>query len=136
MTAEQPRGPAPDTKTVVLRYLRGEQRLRDMKDIDSDPGPGRLFGDVQKLGVVELSPPTLIQHPVLGWTWLACLRIHPPGKLASDYALFLGAESIRDARLSVVADGCATRSYELLGEFSAPAKKEEGRITTRSDRLR
>jgi len=122
MTAEQPTGPAPDTKAIVLRYLRGEQRPRNTQD--TDPGPGKLFGDVQKLGAVELSPPVPAQHPVLGWTSLACLRTHPPGKPASDYALFIGADSIRDARLSVGTDGCVTRSYEALGQFSAPVKKK------------
>ena len=123
MPAEQPTGPAPDTKAIVLRYVRGEPNPK--KTNDGDPGPGKLFGDVQKFGVVELSPPSPVRHDVLGWTSLVCLRTHPPGKPASDYALFIGADSIRDARLSIATDGCTARSYEVLGKFKAPAKKKD-----------
>ena len=61
----------------------------------------------------------------MGWTWLAWMRTHPIGKPANDYALFIGDDRIKDARLSVATDGCATRSYEVLGEFSAPPKKPD-----------
>lgn len=125
MTAQPPQGPAPDTKAVVLRYLRGTS---DKPGPDSDdPGPGQLFKDPQKMGVVELSPASPVQHDALGWTSLVCMRTHPIGKPANDYALFIGNDRIRDARLSVATDGCATRSYDVLGQFSAPAKKPDAR---------
>lgn len=123
MTAQPLQGRAPDTKAVVLRYLRGEGNPPAADS--ADPGPGQLFKDPSKLGVIELSPASLVQHDVLGWTWLACVRTHPIGKPANDYALFIGDDRIRDARLSVVTDGCATRPYEVLGEFSAPSKKPD-----------
>jgi hypothetical protein len=126
MTASPPQGPAPDTKAVVLRYLRGTP---DKPGPDStDPGPGSLFRDPQELGMIELSPPSLVQADVPGWTWLACMRTHPIGKPANDYALFIGGDRIRDARLSVATDGCATRSYEVLGQFSAPPKNPNARL--------
>jgi hypothetical protein len=125
MTASPPQGPAPDTRAVVLRYLRGTP---DKPGPDSgDPGPGQLFKDPPKLGAIELSPASLVQHDAMGWTWLACMRTHPIGKSANDYALFIGDDRIRDARLSVVTDGCATRSYEVLGQFSAPPKNPDAR---------
>jgi hypothetical protein len=123
MTAQPPQGAAQDTKAVVLRYLRGTADVPGTNSID--PGPGQLFKDPKKMGVVELSPASLVQHDALGWTSLACMRIHPIGKAAHDYALFIGGDKIRDARLSVATDGCSTRSYEVLGEFSAPAKKPD-----------
>lgn len=129
MTAQPPQGPAPDSKAVVLRYLRG---MAELPTPDSgDPGPGQLFKDPQKMGVVELSPASSVQHDVLGWVWLACMRTHPIGKPANDYALFIANDRIRDARLSVATDGCATRSYDVLGQFSAPAKKPEARPSGR-----
>jgi hypothetical protein len=123
MTAQPLQGPAPDTKAVVLRYLHGTA-IPPAAD-SADPGPGQLFKDPAKLGAIELSTASAVQHDVLGWTWLACMRTHPSGKPAGDYALFIGDDRIRDARLGVVTDGCATRSYEVLGQFSAPAKKPD-----------
>ena len=125
MTTQPPQGPAPDSRAVVLRYLRGTP---DKPGPDSgDPGPGQLFKDPPKLGAIELSPASLVQHDAMGWTWLACMRTHPIGKPANDYALFIGGDRIRDARLSVATDGCATRSYEILGQFSAPPKNPDAR---------
>jgi len=125
MTTQPPQGPAPDSRAVVLRYLRGTP---DKPGPDStDPGPGSLFRDPQELGMIDLSPPSLVQADVPGWTWLTCMRTHPVGKPAHDYALFIGDDRIRDARLSVVTDGCATRSYKILGQFSAPPKNPDAR---------
>jgi len=123
MTTDQPQSPAPDAKAIVLRYLKKEQIPARPEVID--PGPGSLFGDVEKLGEVELSPPSPVQHPTLGWTWLSCLRVHPAAGPASDYALFIGDGRIRDARLSVATDGCATRSYEALGRFTNSVQKPD-----------
>ena len=123
MTAQPPQGAAPDTKAVVLRYLRGVSSLPAPES--ADPGPGQLFKDPQKLGTIELSPPSAVQNDVLGWTWMACMRTHPIAKAAHDYALFIDGDKVRDARLSVATDGCSTRSYEVLGEFSAPSKKPD-----------
>jgi hypothetical protein len=134
VTAEQPQGPPPDTKAIVQRYLRAEPAPKVPKD--AGPGPGSLFSDVQKLGVVELSPPSLVQHPILGWTWLVCLRTHPVGQPTSDYSLFVGADSIRDARLSVATDGCAARTYDVLGQFTAPVKTKDGQQPGRTRRGR
>jgi len=122
MTVERPQDPPPDAKAIILRYLRGEQLPQTQ--LAGDPGPGSLFGDMHKLGVVELSSPSLVQHPALGWTWLTCLRTHPADKPASDYALFVGNDRIRDARLSVAVDGCGTRSYEVLGQIKPPTKNK------------
>jgi hypothetical protein len=108
-------GPAPDARAIVLRYLRSEPIPPAPPDVGS--GPGALFNDPQKLGVVELSLPTPVEHPTLGWTWLACLRTHPVGKPVRDYALFIGMNRIRDARLSVQSDRCAARTYKVLGVF-------------------
>ena len=134
MMTDQPQNAPPDTKAIVLRYLRKDPG--PAKPGNTDPGLGTLFADVQKLGTVELSPPTLVQHQTLGWTWLACLRTHPADGPVADYALFIGDERIRDARLSVATDGCATRSYETLGRYTEPAKKADGapRRRTRSER--
>ena len=130
MMKDQPQSPPPDTKVIVLRYLRKEPS--PAKPGNADPGPGNLFANVQKLGAIELSPPSLVQHPTLGWTWLACLRTHPADGPAGDYALFIGDDRIRDARLSVATDGCATQSYEALGRFTEPAKKTNGALRRRT----
>src|SRR3569833_516311 len=98
--AQNSRATLPDTKAIVLRYLRSEPIPAAIEDTGS--GPGDLFNDPKKLGIVELSRPTWVQHPTLGWTWLACLRTHPLDRPVGDYALFIGTQKIRDARLSVV----------------------------------
>jgi hypothetical protein len=134
MMADQPQGPPPDSKSVVLRYLR--TKLPPVEPGSAGSGPGKLFADVQKLGAVELSPPTSIRHPTVGWTWLTCFRTHPADGSTNDFALFIDANSIRDARLSVATDGCAARTYEALGRFDEPAKKTDNapRRRTRGER--
>lgn len=134
MTTDQPQSAAPDAKAIVLRYLKKDPALA--KPGPSDPGPGSLFASVDKLGMIELSAPSPVQHPTLGWTWLACPRTHPAHGSASDYALFIGTDSIRDARLSVATDACATRTYEPLGRFNEPVKKTDDskRRRTRGER--
>jgi hypothetical protein len=116
VTAERPQGPAPDTKAIVLRYLRGDAGGAN-EPIIPDLGVGQLFNEPQSLGAVELSPPSLVQHNVLGWTWLTCLRAHPIATPARDYALFIRNNRIEDARLSVATDRCASQTYEELGRF-------------------
>jgi len=122
MAAAQAGRPAPpDTKAIVLRYLHSQPVPPAGADLGK--GPGNLFADPKKLGLVELSPPSLVQHPMLGWTWVACLRTHPDGQSAHDYALFISGKRIQDARLSVATDHCAARKYEVLGVFGVPLKK-------------
>ena len=126
----QAQGRAPDTRAIVLRYLRGDKV--PSPDVTVGPGPGSLFTNPQKLGSVELSQPDLVQHPTLGWTWLACLRTHPIERGTSDYALFMGPDRIRDARLSVATDRCAARAYQVLGIFGAAVHKPEAPRSRRS----
>ena len=130
MTTDQPQGAPPDAKAIVLRYLKKDPGLA--KPGTSSPGPGSLFASVDKLGMIELSAPSPVQHPTFGWTWLACLRTHPADDAASDYALFIGTDSIRDARLSVATDACATQTYEPLGRFNERVKKTDDAKRRRS----
>lgn len=113
--------PRPDAKAIVLRYLRTKPPVASPEDLGT--GPGGLFGAPEKLGLLEISQPSPVQHPTLGRTWLACLRTHPADKPARDYALFMTASRIQDARLSIVSDRCAARTYQILGVFGAAAEK-------------
>ena len=134
VAAAQAGPPAPpDAKAIVLRYLNSRPAPPAGTGLGS--GPGNLFAGPKKLGPVELSPPSPVQHPVLGWTWVACLRTHPDGKPARDYALFISGNRIQDARLSVATDRCAARKYEALGVFGTAAK-EKKREEQKSGRAR
>ena len=126
---EVQQGPAPDARSIVLRYLRSEQIPPTTV---TTTGPGVLFTDPRKLGLIELSTPNSVQHPTLGWTWLVCLRTHPIGRPTNDYALFIGLDRIRDARLSIGTDRCATRPYQVLGVFEVPVKKPDAQKRRRA----
>ena len=130
VVAEAPQATPPNQKDVVLRYLKGNPPVPDRSSaapvggvgslvrdgfasdmFSSGVGLGSLFRDPQKLGSIELSAPFLVQHNVLGWMWLTCMRTHPANAPARTYSLFMRNDTIEDARLSVVVDRCDGRSY-------------------------
>ena len=113
-------GTPPAYRQIVLRDLHASLDKNSTKKTLNDDArtPEEVvrgtFVNAARLGRVEISGVSQTLHKTLGMVWFACLRSYPAGAGPSDYAIFMNAARILDARRSLLIDDCGSKQYTLL----------------------